>query len=131
MDIPEQQNLLNTVADSLRHAESKHPAFAAMISRRPLVPGHLESYREELKIELERVRRGNDARASVGHENIEDLLREEILEAMEAFYKRNYTAAKKEFSQVAAVAIRAMNWVDEFSSKHRIKEKYKRGPDVK
>lgn len=131
MDIPERQDLLNMVADSLRHAESKHPAFASMISRRPLIPGHLESYREELKIELERVRKGNDARASVGHENIEDLLREEILEAMEAFYQRDYIAAKQEFSQVAAVAVRAMNWVDKFSSEHRIREKYKRGPDVK
>lgn len=131
MGIPERQDLLNMVADSLRHAESKHPAFASMISRRPVMPNRLGSYRDDLALELEGVRRGNDARASVGHENIEDLLREEILEALEAFYRGDYIGAKQEFSQVAAVAVRAMNWVDKFSSEHRIREKYKRGPDVK
>lgn len=123
MDIPEQQDLLNIVADSLRHAESKHPAFASMISRRPIVPGQLESYRNKLALELERVRKGNNARESVGHEDIEDLLQEEILEALEAFYRGDYIGAKQEFSQVAAVAIRAMSWVDKFSSEHHIREK--------
>lgn len=131
MDIPERQDLLNIVSDSLRHAESKHPAFASMISRRPVIPGQLEPYRDKLALELERVRKGNDARESVGHENIEDLLREEILEALEAFYRGDYIGAKQEFSQVAAVAIRAMGWVDKFSSEHHIRERYKRGQDVK
>lgn len=131
MDIPERQDLLNIVADSLRHAESKHPAFASMISRRAVIPGQLESYRNKLAVELERVRNGNNARESVGHESIEDLLHEEILEALEAFYRGDYIGAKQEFSQVAAVAIRAMGWVDKFSSEHHIREKYKRGQDVK
>lgn len=131
MDIPERQDLLNIVADSLRHAESKHPAFASTISRRPVIPGQLESYRDKLALELERVRKGNDARESVGHENIEDLLREEILEALEAFYRGDYIGAKQEFSQVAAVAIRAMGWVDKFSPERHIRERYKRGQDVK
>ena len=131
MDIPERQDLLNIVADSLRHAESKHPVFASMISRRPVIPGQLESYRSKLALELERVRKGNNAREAIGHENIEDLLREEILEALEAFYRGDYIGAKQEFSQVAAVAIRAMDWVDKFSSEHHIREKYKRGQDVK
>ena len=131
MDIPEWKDLLNIVADSLRYAESKHPAFASMISRRPVIPGHLESYRNELALELERVRKGNNARESVGHDDIEDLLQEEILEALEAFYRGDYIGAKQEFSQVAAVAIRAMSWVDKFSSEHYIKERYKRGQDVK
>ena len=131
MDIPERQDLLNIVADSLIHAESKHPAFASMISRRAVIPGELESYRNKLAVELERVRKGNNAREAVGHENIEDLLREEILEALEAFYRGDYIGAKQEFSQVAAVAIRAMSWVDKFSSEHHIRERYKRGQDVK
>jgi hypothetical protein len=94
-----------------------------MISRRPVIPGQLESYRDKLALELERVRKGNNARESVGHEDIEDLLQEEILEALEAFYNGDYVGAKQEFSQVAAVAIRAMHWVDEFSSEHHIREK--------
>lgn len=131
MDTSERQHLLNIVAASLRYAESKHPAFASMISRRAVIPGQLESYRNNLAIELERVRKGNNARESVGRENIEDLLREEILEALEAFYRGDYIGAKQEFSQVAAVAIRAMSWVDKFSSEHSSREKYKRGQDVK
>lgn len=131
MDIPEQQELLNIVADSLRRAESKHPAFASMISRRPVVPGHLESYRDELALELERVRRGNKARESVGHGSIEDLLRGEILEALDAFYRGDHNGAKREFAQVAVIAVRAIDWVDKFSSEHRFRENHKRGSDVK
>ena len=131
MDIPEQKDLLNIVVDSLRHAESKHPAFASMISRRPVIPGQIESYRNSLAVELACVRKGNDAREAVGHENIEDLLREEILEALEAFYRGDYIGAKQEFSQVAAVAIRAMSWIDKFSSEHHSREKCKRGQDAK
>lgn len=131
MNIPEQKDLLDIVVDSLRHAESKHPAFASMISRRAVIPGQLGSYRNNLAVELERVRKGNNARESVGNETIEDLLREEILEALEAFYRGDYIGAKQEFSQVAAVAIRAMSWVDKFSSEHHIREKYKRGQNAK
>ena len=131
MDIPERQDLLNIVDDSLRHAESKHPAFASMISRRNIIPGHEESFRAELKKELEKIRWGNDAREAAKHESIEDLLKEEILEALDAFYNGDYILAKQEFSQVAAVAIRAMRWVDEFSTGHRIKQSYRRKSDVK
>lgn len=131
MDILEQQELLNTVADSLRRAESKNPAFASMISRRPVVPGHLESYRDELTLELERVRMGNKARESVGHGSIEDLLHGEILEALDAFYRGDHNGAKREFVQVAVIAVRAIDWVDKFSAEHRFREKHKRGSDVK
>lgn len=131
MDIPERQDLLNIVANSLRHAKSKHPAFASMISKRNIIPGHEESFRAELKRELEKIRWGNDAREAAKHESIEDLLKEEILEALDAFYNGDYILAKQEFSQVAAVAIRAMDWVDKFSIGHHTKQNYGRKFNVK
>lgn len=86
-------------------AKSKHPEFCVRFLKQTEAGPHIDN-------ELAIARAQSDAEAKDGY-SVQATLNEEVWEAMDAYAKGEYEHAIEELAQVAAVAMRAMNFIME------------------
>lgn len=102
------KNFLGRIEAAIVHAESKHPKFAVALSKRQF----FQDFKQDLKKELGLVQHANLARENQGRDVAEDLVREELLEGLDAYYNGDYESTLIELSQTAAVIVRMMEFVE-------------------
>lgn len=88
------------------YATTKHPEFCNKFLKVTECVQHIEN-------ELAIARAQSDAEAKEGF-SVQAILNEEVLEAMEAYAKGEFNHAIEELAQVAAVAIRGINFIMEY-----------------
>lgn len=81
----------------------------------------------EIKDALEKARTRNDAKESCNESYFLGVLQEEILECLEAYMQKDYKQCLKELAQVAAVAIRGMDFVYRLTPEAKASKKFKEG----
>lgn len=102
------KNFFGRIEAAIGHAESKHPKFAVALSKRQF----FQDFKQDLKKELGLVQHANLARENQGRDVAEDLVREELLESLDAYYNGDYENTLIELSQTAAVIVRMMEFVE-------------------
>lgn len=95
----------NIVFAQIDFAEKKHPEFCVRFLKQTESVPHIDN-------ELAIARAQSDAEAKDGY-SVQATLNEEVWESMEAYAKGEYEHAIEELAQVAAVAMRAMNFIME------------------
>lgn len=98
-------SVATAVGLQLEYAESKHPEFCVRFLKQTETGPHIDN-------ELAIARAQSDAEAKDGY-SVQATLNEEVWEAMEAYAKCEYKHAIEELAQVAAVAMRAINFIME------------------
>lgn len=98
-------HIYDMIIAQVDYAVAKHPEFCKTFLKATEMLPHIEN-------ELAIARAQSDAEAKEGF-SVQATLNEEVLEAMEAYAKHEYTHALEELAQVAAVTIRAMNFIME------------------
>lgn len=93
------------VGAQIDFAESKHPEFCVRFLKQTESGPHIDN-------ELAIARAQSGAEAKDGY-SVQATLNEEVWESMEAYAKGEYEHAIEELAQVAAVAMRAMNFIME------------------
>ena len=99
-----QGSIRTLIEEQLERAITKHPHFADRF-----ISPHT-TYRD-IRGEVSIARRNSDAECDHHYWSVEATLREEVAEAMEAAMNRDWTNCKQELAQVAAVCIRAIEWI--------------------
>lgn len=99
---------LQMVFDEIKKAISKYPEFCDKFCATGTELADVQGW-------LTSARKASDAEKSTGY-SVESTMDEEVLEAMEAYLKGEYSHCIQELAQVATVAIRAMYFV---SDKHQ------------
>ena len=118
MDIKLRKDFLADVEAAVVSAERKHPKICDDFCT-------LE--KDSVKGMLADTRSANDLYEDAGTSEFYLVIREEVLEAMEAFIDGDYKQCLKELSQVAAVAIRGMDFVYRLTPEAKASEKFKGG----
>lgn len=118
MDIKLRKEFLADVEAAVVKAELKHNKVCDNFCIHKLV---------EVKNELEKVRTMNDADESCNESSFLGVLQEEILEVLEAYLQKDYKQCLKELAQVAAVAIRGMDFVYRLTPEAKASAKFKGG----
>jgi hypothetical protein len=94
------------VMTQIDYTKTKHPEFCNKFLKVTECVQHIEN-------ELAIARAQSDAEAKEGF-SVQATLNEEVLEAMEAYAKGEFDHAIEELAQVAAVAIRGINFIMEY-----------------
>lgn len=97
--------ILDLVMDQVNYATAKYPEFCNKFLKVTECVQHIEN-------ELAIARAQSDAEAKEGF-SVQATLNEEIWEAMEAYAKDEFEHAIEELAQVAAVAVRGINFIME------------------
>jgi hypothetical protein len=118
MDIKLRKEFLADVEAAIVSAERKHPKVCDDFCT-------LE--KDSVNGMLAETRNANDLYEDAGTAEFYLVIREEVLEAVEAFIDGNYKQCIKELSQVAAVAIRGMEFVYRLTPEAKASAKFKGG----
>jgi NTP pyrophosphatase (non-canonical NTP hydrolase) len=118
MDIKLRKEFLADVEAAVVKAERKHSKVCDIFCFHKLC---------EIKDELEKTRTRNDAYERCDESHFLGVLQEEILESLEAYMQNDYKQCLKELAQVAAVAIRGMEFVYRLTPEAKASAKFKGG----
>ena len=118
MDIKLRKDFLADVEASVVSAERKHPKIC---------DDFCTIEKSEIKTQLMVQKLMNDKLEESGGSEWFLVVTEEVLEAVEAFIDGDYKQCLKELSQVAAVAIRGMEFVYRLTPEAKASEKFKVG----
>lgn len=118
MDIKLRKEFLADVEASIVSAERKHPKICDIFNIHEL---------SDISKTLEVIRKRNDADEKHNNSCFWGVIDEEILEAMEAYVQKDYKQCLKELAQVAAVAIRGMDFVYRLTPEAKASAKFKGG----
>ena len=118
MDIKLRKDFLAAVEAAVVSAEMKHPKVCSDFCS-------LDKYR--VKEMLAEIRSANDIYEEADTSEFYLVIREEVLEVLEAFIDKDYKQCMKELSQVAAVAVRGMEYVYRLTPEAKASEKFKGG----
>lgn len=98
-------NIRFQIDSELFNAVAKYPHFADCF-----ISPHTTDH--DIKTELKIARHASDAECDRKYWSVEATLREEVAEVMEAALNLRWADCKQELAQVAAVCIRAMEWIN-------------------
>lgn len=98
--------IYDLVMAQVNYASTKHPEFCNKFLKVTECVPHIEN-------ELAVARAQSDAEAKEGF-SVQATLNEEVWEAMEAYAKGEFDHAIEELAQVAAVAMRGINFIMEY-----------------
>lgn len=98
--------IYDLVMAQVNYASAKHPEFCNKFLKVTECVPHIEN-------ELAVARAQSDAEAKEGF-SVQATLNEEVWEAMEAYAKGEFNHAIEELAQVAAVAMRGINFIMEY-----------------
>lgn len=118
MDIKLRNDFLADVEAAVVSAERKHPKIC---------DDFCTLDKDSVKGMLAETRSVNDLYEDAATSEFYLVIREEVLEALEAFIDGDYKQCLKELSQVAAVAIRGMDFVYRLTPEAKAREKFKGG----
>lgn len=118
MDIKLRKEFLADVEAAVVSAERKHPKVCDDFVTHTL---------SEVRVFLEKTRIRNDANERNNESIFLSVLQEEMLEAMEAYLLDDYKQCLKELAQVAAVAIRGMDFIYALTPEAKASAKFKGG----
>ena len=118
MDIKLRKEFLADVEAAIVSAERKHPKVC---------DDFCTLDKDGVKGMLAETRGANDLYEDAGTSEFYLVFREEVLEAMEAFIDGDYKQFLKELAQVAAVAIRGMDFVYRLTPEAKASAKFKGG----
>lgn len=118
MNIKLRKDFLADVEAAIVSAERKHPKVC---------DDFCTIDKDCVKGMLAEVRGLNDLYEDAGASVFYLVIREEILEALEAYLKKDYKQCLKELAQVAAVAIRGMDFVYSLTPEAKASAKFKGG----
>lgn len=118
MDLQKRKEFIEEVEAAVVNAERKHNKVCDIFCFHQL---------SEIKDELEKTRTRNDASESSNESSFLGVLQEEILESLEAYMQKDYKQCLKELAQVAAVAIRGMDFVYRLTPEAKASAKFKEG----
>ena len=118
MDIKLRKEFLADVEAAIVKAERKHPKVCDVFNVHKL---------RDISKELEVIRTRNDADEKQNNSCFLGVIDEEILEVMEAYSKKDYKQCIKELAQVAAVAIRGMDFIYGLTPEAKASAKFKGG----
>lgn len=118
MDIKLRKDFLADVEAAVVSAERKHPKICDVF---------VDNTIDLLKANLELVRCDNDYFEETGKSVFFNVIREELLEAAIAFKENKYNDCIKELAQVAAVAIRGMDFIYALTPEAKASKKFKGG----
>lgn len=118
MDIKLRKDFLADVEAAVVSAERKHPKICDFF---------VNDSKDLLKALLELVQRDNDYFEETGKSEFFKVIREELIESALAFQENKYNDCINELAQVAAVAVRGMEFVYRLTPEAKASEKYKGG----
>ena len=118
MDIKLRKDFLADVEAAVVKAERKHPKICDDFCSIGI---------KGIKSKLDECRQLNDLYEDNNASEFYFVIREEILEAMESFVDGDYKQCLKELSQVAAVAVRGMEFVYRLTPEAKVSAKFKGG----
>ena len=118
MDIKLRKDFLADVEAAVVSAERKHPKVC---------DDFCTLDKDGVKGMLAETRGANDLYEDAGTSEFYLVIREEVLEAMEAFIDGDYKQCLKELAQVAAVAIRGKDFVYRLTPEAKASAKFKGG----
>ena len=118
MDIKLRKDFLADVEAAIVRAERKHPKVC---------DDFCTLDKDRVKDTLAECRSLNNIYEDVASSEFYFVIREEILEALEAFNDKDYKQCLKELAQVAAVAIRGMDFVYALTPEAKASAKFKGG----
>ena len=118
MDIKLRKDFLAEVEASIVSAERKHPKVC---------DDFCTIDKDSVKRMLAETRGVNDLYEDAEMSEFYLVIREEVIEALEAFIDGDYKQCLKELSQVAAVAIRGMEYIYRLTPEAKASEKFKGG----
>lgn len=118
MDIKLRKEFLEDVEAAVVSAERKHPK---------LCDDFCTIDKDSVKNMLAENRNANDIYEDAGTSEFYLVIREEVLEAVEAFIDGDYKQCIKELAQIAAVAVRGMGFVYGLTPEAKASEKFKGG----
>jgi hypothetical protein len=118
MDIKLRKEFLADVEAAIVSAERKHPKVC---------DDFCTLDKDSVKDMLAENRNANDLYEDAGTSEFYLVIREEVLEAVEAFIDGDYKQCLKELAQVAAVAIRGMEFVYRLTPEAKASAKFKGG----
>lgn len=118
MDIKLRKEFLADVEAAIVSAERKHPKVC---------DNFCTLDKDSVKNMLSENRKANDIYEDAGISEFYLVIREEVIEAMEAFVLKDYKQCLKELAQVAAVAIRGMDFVYRLTPEAKASAKFKAG----
>ncbi len=118
MDIKLRKEFLSEVEAAVVSAERKHPKVC---------DDFCTLDKDSVKNMLAECRNVNDIYEDVGTSEFYFVIREEILEVLEAYLQKDYKQCLKELAQVAAVTIRGMEFVYRLTPEAKASAKFKGG----
>lgn len=118
MDLKLRKEFLAEVEAAVVSAERKHPKICDEFCGKS---------KEDIASLLKIRQYLNDKAEGNGSSEWYEVVREEVLEAVQAFQAGEYKHCLKELAQVAAVAVRGMEFVYRLTSEAKAREKFKGG----
>lgn len=118
MDIKLRKDFLADVEAAVVSAEIKHPKIC---------DDFCTIDKDLVKNLLAENRNANDIYEDAGTSEFYLVIREEILEVLEAYLQKDYKQCLKELAQVAAVAVRGMEFVYRLTPEAKANAKFKGG----
>lgn len=118
MDLKLRKDFLADVESAVVSAERKHPKVCDEFCTK---------VKEEIQQLTKLYRFVNDKKEERKESEWYGVIKEEIYEALEAFAERDYRNCLKELAQVAAVAVRGMEYVYRLTEEAKVSEKFKGG----
>lgn len=118
MDIKLRKEFLADVEAAIVSAERKH---------QKICDDFCTIDKDSVKRMLAETRSANDLYEAAGTSEFYLVIREEVIEALEAFIDGDYKQCLKELAQVAAVAIRGMDFIYALTPEAKASAKFKGG----
>ena len=118
MNLKLRKNFLADVESAVVNAECKHPKICDEFCTKE---------KEEIQQLTKLYRFVNDQKEERNESEWYGVIKEEIYEALEAFAGKDYRNCLKELAQVAAVAVRGMEFVYRLTEEAKASEKFKGG----
>lgn len=118
MDLKLRKDFLADVESAVVSAERKHPKVCDEFCTK---------VKEEIQQLTKLYRFVNDKKEERKESEWYGVIKEEIYEALEAFAEKDYRNCLKELAQVAAVAVRGMEFVYRLTEEAKASEKFKGG----
>lgn len=118
MDLKLRKDFLAEVEAAVVSAERKHPKVCDEFCTKE---------KEEIQQLTKLYRFVNDQKEERKESEWYGVIKEEIYEALEAFAEKDYRNCLKELAQVAAVAVRGMEFVYRLTEEAKASEKFKGG----
>lgn len=116
MDLKLRKNFLAEVESAVVSAERKHPKVCDEFCTKE---------KEEIQQLTKLYRFVNDQKEERNESEWYGVIKEEIYEALEAFAVKDYRNCLKELAQVAAVAVRGMEFVYRLTEEAKAREKWR------